>query len=136
MNDSQMEHHQLRADEKETMGEFARKMFNAKLAAIRAQLPFVPIMPFPNASLAYKLAANTPQDINLPSGTKLILFSGNGEYYVNRKGVAQVPTGVHEDGTGSIQNPEFAYLYVEEIQQLSVVAPLACNLTVHCFIQL
>lgn len=117
--------------------DLSRRMFNPKLMAIRAQMPFIPIMPFPNESLAYKLTANKPQDVQLPAGTKIIMFSGNGEYFVTRKGNAQVPTGVHDvDGSGALMNPEFCFFYVEEVNQLSVVAPQDMRLSVHCFTQL
>jgi len=117
--------------------DFARRMFNPRLMALRAQLPGIKIMPMPNEVLAYKLTANTPQDIRLPSGCKLVKFSGNGEYFITRKGSAQVPTSVHEwDGSGALMNPEDVYYYVEEINSLSAIAPYDCRLSVECFIQL
>lgn len=115
---------------------YAHRMFNPKLMALRTQLPFIPIMPFPNESLAYLLLAGVAQDINLPSGTKAVMFSGNGEYYVTRKGRAQIPTAVHEDGSGAIMNPEFFLWHVEEISQFSAVSVSDVRLSVHCFTQL
>lgn len=120
-----------------TQNDISRRMFNPKLMALRAQLPFVPIMPFPNESLAYALTAGVPVDIQLPSGTKAIMFSGNGEYFITRKGRAQIPTGIHDiDGSGALMNPEFFLWYVEEVSQMSAVAPYDMRLSVHCFTQL
>jgi hypothetical protein len=114
----------------------AQRMANPKLLALRAQHPFIPILPFPNESRSVLLAANVAQDINLPTGTKMIMFSGNGEYYVSRKGNAQTPDGTsNTNDNGSLMNPEFCFWYVEEINQFSVIAPAACRVTVHCFIQ-
>lgn len=117
--------------------DLSRRMFNPKLMAIRAQMPFIPIMPLPTESLAFKLDAGKPIDINFPSGTKIVMFSGNGEYFITRKGQAQVPTGRHDiDGSGALMNPEFCFFYVEEIGGVSAVAPFDMRLSVHCFAQL
>jgi hypothetical protein len=112
-----------------------QRMMNPKLMALRAQNPFIQIMPFPNTTLGFLLVSNTPQDINVPSEAKVVKFTGNGEYYVSRKGNAQVPDGV-DKLTGSIMNPEGVYYYVEEVQQLSIVSPGAVRVTVEFFSQL
>lgn len=116
--------------------DISRRMSNPKLMALRAQMPFIPIMPFPNESISLFLAAGVATDINLPSGTKMVMFSGNGEYFVSRKGNAVVPTAATPQATGSIMNPEFCFLYVEEINQMSAIAPYDMRLTVHCFVQI
>lgn len=127
----------ISSNENIAVDSLAHRMSNPKLMALRAQNPFIPIIPFPNESLAYKLSAGVAQDINFPTGTKIVMFSGNGEYYVTRKGNAQVPTSVHDiDGSGALMNPEFCFFYVEEIRQLSAIAPIDMRLTVHCFTQL
>ena len=113
----------------------SQRMYNPKLMALRTQNPFISIMPFPNESVGLALSAGVAQDINLPEGTKMVMFSGNGEYYVSRKGIAQVPT-LNDPFTGSIMNPEFSFMYVEEIRQLSAVAPYDMKLTVHCYTQM
>lgn len=113
----------------------AHRMSNPKLMALRAQNPFIHVMPFPNEVVALALQANVPTDINLPEGTKMVRFSGNGDYYVSRKGNAELPTAQNPGG-GSVYKPEGAYYYTEEIKQFSVIAQNACNLTVQCFIQL
>lgn len=114
----------------------AHRMSNPKLMALRAQNPFIQILPFPNEVVTLALSANTSTDINLPEGTKFIKFSGNGEYYVSRKGNAEIPaTSVRSSGD-SLLNPEDCYFYVEEIRQFSVIAPLNMRLSVQCFVQL
>lgn len=115
---------------------FSHRMANTKLMALRAQNPFITILPFPNESVSLFLAANIPTDINLPSGTKMLMFSGNGEYFVSRKGKAEIPALNSQVSTGSIMNPEFCFFYVEEISQMSAIAPFDMRLTVHCFTQL
>lgn len=116
---------------------FSQRMVNTKLMALRAQMPFVPILPFPDSVLTFIMVANVAQDINLPDGTKMAAFSGNGEYYISKKGNAQIPDGTaNTNQSGSMMNPEQSFYYVEEIRQLSVVAPFACKVTVQCFQQL
>jgi hypothetical protein len=124
----------IAVENKRSVDEFAKRMSNPKLTALRAQLPFIPIMPFPNTSLSYALTADVPLDINLPSGTKLVMFSGNGEYFISRNGRAEIPIG--DGSSGNVMNPEFFMWYVEEINQFSAIAPFDCRLTVHCFQQL
>jgi hypothetical protein len=114
----------------------AKSMSNPKLMALRAQNPFITIMPFPNSSISMSLTANVARDINLPSGTKMIMFSGNGEYFVSRNGNAVIPTASAPEATGSIMNPEFCFFFVDEVRQMSAIAPFDMRLTVHCFIQL
>ena len=118
-----------------TMDEFSRRMYNPKLMALRTQNPFAVIMPFPNETRNLVLVGGVAQDINLPEATKMISFSGSGEYYVTRMGKASIPNGVDQD-TGCVMNPEGMFYYVEEIRQLSVIAPDDCKVTVHCFTQL
>lgn len=118
--------------------DLAHRMANPKLMAIRAQNPFIQILPFPNESVGILLAANVAQDINLPQGTKLVMFSGDCSYYVSRKGAAQIPDGtINTIDSGSIFKPELGmFYYVEEIRQLSIIGPAIGRVTVHCFVQL
>lgn len=126
---------ELIGDVRATMNNFAARMFNPKLAALRAQNPFVSILPFPDMVKNVSLTANVPQDVTFDSGVKMVRFSGNGEYYVSRRGNAQIPDGLIQD-SGSVMNPEDAFYYVEDIQQVSIVAPNACRVTVHCYTNL
>lgn len=114
----------------------SKQMFNPKLMALRAQNPFVNIMPLPNQVLTVKLAANTPTDINLPNGTKIVRFSPGGTYYVSRNGNAQLPVTGEPAATGSMQTPSDEWWYVEELQQISIIAAVETDISIACFTQL
>lgn len=119
------------------MNDLANRMSNPKLMALRAQNPFLVIGQFPNEAVGVLLAAGIPQDINLPAGTKMIRFTGNCDYYVSRKGNAQIPDGTaNTRDSGAIYKPEGIYYYAEEIKQLSIVGPAVGIVTVNCFVQL
>lgn len=128
----------MEVNQQNAFNDLAHRMANPKLMAIRAQNPFLIISPFPNESVSVLLAAGLPQDIDLPRGTKMIRFSGNCEYYINRKGNAQIPDGTaNTKNSGSIYKPENMFYYTgEEIHQLSIVGPAVGVVTVHCFVQL
>lgn len=134
---------QMQTNVAETMQQISHRMFNPKLAALRAQNPFLQIMPLPNVSIAGVLSANAAVDINLPTGTKMIFISGSNEYYISRNGKAEIPTASLISGliatshaTGALQNPEGVFLYVEEIKQLSIVAVNDnTRITIGCYSQ-
>lgn len=116
---------QLETELQLTQTNFASRMFNAPLAALRAQNPFVNIIQFPG-SLSAKLLAGVAQDINLPEGTKMVRFKGNGDYFVTRNGIAVIPAAGFSaltDGAGVIYKPESEWIYTgEEIKQFSVIS--------------
>lgn len=123
----------------QTNKSLASMTFNAKLAALRAQCPFLQILPFPNSILSFLLVANTAQDINLPPNTKFILIAGDGDYWVARNGVAVIPATTgdsdREHTTGVMYKPNGILFYVEEMQNFSVIAATGVKLSVSCFIQ-
>ena len=135
MDDQQIEN-QYEKDSDNFDRSFSARVFNPNLMALRAQMPFVEMMPFPNSTITVKLAANAAQDIQLPENCKLIRFNADAVYYVSRNGQAQVPGNNVDNTTGAIMSPNDRYFYVEEIRSLSVIAPAVTNLTVECFIQL
>lgn len=120
---------EIATDMKMTSGDFASRMFNYKLAALRAQNPFVTITQWPSV-MAFALTAGVAVDIDLPDGVKMILFSGNGEYFVTRNGRAQLPTGSHTQGDGALMNPEWGWIHAEEIRSISVIAPQDMRLSI------
>lgn len=136
---SQTEQETLAANVVGTLDDFSNRMFNPKLAALRAQNPFLPILGFPNAGYSVQLQPGVAVDVNLPSDVKMIFISGDQVYYVSRNGQAQVPKaptqGQGEYNTGSYQNPEGTFLYVEEVSQLSFISPVTCNLSVGFYSQ-
>src|SRR5437868_1076512 len=109
--------------------QLAHRTSNPKLMALRAQNPFIHIMPFPNEVVAIVLGAGVPTDINLPEGTKMVLFTGDGNYFISRKGNAELPASQNYGG-GSVFKPEGQYYYTEEIKQFSAISQAGCNLTV------
>lgn len=119
------------------LANLSNRMTNTDLMALRAQMPFIHIMPFPNTVMNILLAANVAQDIQIPDQTKLVRFKGDGNYYVSRNGAAQIPDGTDNTKTsGSVMTPEDTYYYVEEIRQLSMISLAGCKVTMQCFIQL
>lgn len=118
----------------------SQRMMNPELMALRAQLPFVSIMPLPNMVLSAKLLAGVAVDIDIPQGTKIIAVRGNGDYFVNRRGMAVIPTNTgnlnDQSNSGNIFKPDGQFYYVEEIRQLSAVSVADSFLTVACFAQL
>jgi hypothetical protein len=128
--------------ESQTAQEIGQRIFNTKLMALRAQHPFVPIFPLPNSAAAVQLQPNTPVDIHIPAGTKLIFTSGDQVYYLSRNGKAQTPQPLTSDlmivdrSPGCFQNPEGTLLYVEDITSISVISPVVCNFTCGFYAQL
>lgn len=78
---------------------------NAKLAAFRARMPFVEIMPLPDATSIITATASTPKDVIIPDGAKLMkvtAFVANCSFTTN--GTNPFPTMVN-DSTNTITVP-------------------------------
>lgn len=103
----------------------ASSMFNAPLASLRAQNPFVTIEQWPGV-ISAKLLAGVAQDVNLPSGCKMIRFKGNGDYFVTRNGNAVIPArafAADGGGDGVMYKPESGWIFTgEDIKQFSVIS--------------
>lgn len=117
-----------------------QRVTNIKLMGLRANNPFLQFLPMPNSGFSIQLQPGVSVDINLPSETKFVFPSGDQVYYLSRNGKAQVPGLADAAGNGnysaaSIQNPEGTFLYVEEVQQLSVISPVVCNFTMGFYMQ-
>lgn len=129
-NDNLTVSDEIASDNSRTMFEFAARMFNHRLAALRAQNPFVEIEQWPEPC-TYVLTANQSKDINIPTHAKMMRFSGNGNYFVTRNGNAFIPTGDKTDnGDGVVFKPEWAWFHCEEIRSVSVIAQADMVLTV------
>lgn len=62
--------------------------------AIQAKNPFVPMLSWPTHCVSVLLVnALQAYDFNAPSGTRYVMFFGDGDYWVTRLGSAQVPSG-------------------------------------------
>lgn len=123
---------------------FVSKVFNSKLAALRAQNPFLPIVPVHDKSINVSLKANVPIDCSLPSGTKMIMirrYFPNNAVICSFNGLAQIFTpvgtiGFVESDSGSFVVDDNVFIYVEEIQSLSLITANDSFCTVMCWSQL
>jgi hypothetical protein len=121
--------------------DIAHRMYNTKLNALRAQHPFVKIGLFPNKVMSVVVTPNTPLDVNLPTGVKMIRFNADGIFFVSRNGRAQLPAvadnmGNVTDGGGAFFPAFDTYYYVEEIPQISLVSDLQVRVTIECIAQI
>lgn len=133
----QQANNEIESDDASTARNFAQRMSNPKLSGLRAQNPFVSLVPFPNSVINVLLgAAGTAVDINLPEGTKFINIRSTSEYFVSRNGNAQIPTAaVATNGSCSFDPSQ--YIYVEEIKQFSIISTGANNaICISCYQQL
>jgi hypothetical protein len=80
---------------------------------------------------AYVLTANIPQNVAVPEGSGIAIFSGNADFYVNWRDTAAVPAANVTDGTGSELNPGARYL--EGISMFSIIAPAAAIVTIQFY---
>lgn len=131
---------ELKADAYAEQRNLSQRMSNAKLSALRAQNPFLAIVPFPNSTENVLLPAGVAHDINLPEGTKFISIRATSEYFVSRNGNAQIPVaavaGMNQE-TGSCSFDPSQYIYVEEVRQISIISRAADNaVCVSCYQQL
>jgi hypothetical protein len=123
--------------------ELASKVFNVKLAALRAQNPFLPIVSIPDKTVNLSLAINTAQDCPLPSGVKMIMIrrlnpdtqicaslNGNAQF------IGTITANTNENDSGSFVINDNIFMYVEELQSISFVSNTASQLSVMCWSQL
>lgn len=129
---------ELKSDEAAEQSNLALRMSNPKLSALRAQNPFLMIVPFPNSVINTLLGAGgVATDINLPEGTKFISIRATSEYFVSRNGAAQIPTANVASDNGSTSFDTSVFIYVEEVRQFSIISTAANNsICVSCFQQL
>lgn len=134
---------ELQGDVFEEQRSLSQRMSNAKLSALRAQNPFVPIVMFPNSTITVELAAGAPIDVDLPQGTKYIQIDATSEYFISRNGNARVPTAPVANASpinvesGSWRPDPSTFVYVEELRYFSIVSVGAANkIAICCFQQL
>lgn len=78
----------------------------------------------PSSIMARVLAANTAESITVPTGAKVVLFSGNTPFYANCYATAAVPAADITDGTSPELNP-VSYILPSDVTSISVIAPAA-----------
>ena len=113
------------------------RVVDMKLAALRAQFPFLEIQPAPLQVIAVKLVANVPSLVNLPDGTQMVKFSTQAfqDFYVTLQGKAAEPAaGGVPEYPGALVNPQ-GWFYVAELRQLSIVGGGVFVVSVHCHVQ-
>lgn len=122
---------------------FAPRVFNANLAALRAQNPFIGMLPFPTTVVAGKLSAGIAQDIQLPEGTKMIRIRAETgkDFWITRNGTAQIPSATPDPhsqayGGGSLLSPNDRHFYTEDFRSLSMIAAQDTLFAIECFIQM
>lgn len=116
--------------------DISRRAWNSKLSTLRAQIPGIAISMLPNTTTTVLLTANVPQDIQVCAGRKLAKFSSDQVIFLSRNGNCSVPTGTVNTDSGSFIPDKQQYYYVDELQALSVVSPVAAYVTVEWFTQL
>ena len=75
------------------------------------------------------LAATTNESVTIPTGATQVVFSANGDFYVNpNSGTAAVPSDDVTDGSGSELNP-VGYSGLVAGSTFGIIAPAATNVT-------
>ena len=120
------------------------KVFNSKLAALRAQNPFLQIVSVPDKTCYVNFKTNVPIDVFLPSGTKMIMVrkaNQNNVVYASFAGTASLPpaggtTGAVEYDSNTFSVNDNIFMYVEEIQTVSILSTTDGQLSIMCWSQL
>jgi hypothetical protein len=84
--------------------------------------------PIPRSVMARSLAASTAEDITPPAGSRYVIFSCTGDFYVNPYATATVP-GDTTDGTAAELNPAGYEFNTNELPTFSVISSGACVIT-------
>lgn len=98
------------------------------LVRLRAEMPFLPITAWPkNIRSVFLANANVAQNIDIPSDAVLGRFTGSTDYYANFEGAAVVPDAamIGQDQNVSLYKPEWGWIYLAGLKQVSVVSPNA-----------
>ncbi len=77
-----------------------------------------------------ELVSGQAESVSIPDGAKYALFASTGDFYANYRTDADVPEDV-TDGSASELNPTMRY--VIGIQNISLVAPADCSVTISYF---
>jgi len=108
---------------------FQRSNLSPTLIAFRAKNAFVEVMKFPNLCLGVQLSANSPVDLQIPSGVRAIRFFGDGDYWVSRNGRAQIPGAPVGEESPNLQfemtgiyRPEGIIFYLDQGASFSVIS--------------
>ncbi len=95
---------------------------NRELMMLRAQFPFVPIMPPPNFVITKLLAANVAQNIDTPDMASIVRLFGDGDFFASFGGNAIVPAAANVGWNDGIARPENIFFYIKDKPQISVIS--------------
>jgi hypothetical protein len=98
---------------------------NRELMMLRAQFPFVEIMPIPNLVINKILTpVGIPQEIDVPDGAAICRFFATGDFYANFQGQANVPSAANLQDNQSFFRPDLTgnYFYCKGKKQVSVAS--------------
>lgn len=89
------------------------------LMSLRAQFPYLPIMPLPPQSFSIALTQNASYTLPIPDGCAVMMMHGKGDYYVSLHGRAEIPLG---DGLSkSIYKPERFAFFVGNSRSVDII---------------
>src|SRR5687767_10606133 len=116
------------------------RLMDDTLKALNNQLPFVGFQPSLSQSVYVYLAANTERTVTLLDRTQAVRFGYSASpLYVSLMGRVHLPTAAGDtndnQSRGLIVNPEGWY-YAAGSRQLSLLAPAATIVSIHCHVQL
>lgn len=99
----------------------ANASFDAKLAALRARNPFLPIETFPQSGALFNLSSGTPQTVNIPGGAKYAKMAAQGSVIISRNGVANIPGANSGNEYGQFLLKNEGFFYIREATSFSVL---------------
>ena len=105
------------------------------LMQLRAQFPFLPVLPFPRSLVTAVLTANVAQDIQLADGTTVVQFFADGDFYLSVAGNAVVPTSSNVSNAFSLYKPVGVLWYARGMRGVSVASATTGRVVqAHCYI--
>lgn len=130
-------------DRRDTRTEFEALSYKSRMMALRMKNPYLSIAALPDKCVAIALVAATPFEFIIPDGTVYIRLTSDGHFGITRTGTAAYPTVapvnqsiyVQNDSTGIIIDPVNQFWYVNDIQGLSMISQIGCNVSVLCYTQ-
>lgn len=95
------------------------------LIAIRAKMPWLPIIQFPQAiRTVFMPVANVAVDIDIPTSAAFMRFAGPQDFYASLGNRAVVPNATGDREASSLYKPD-GYIFIGGVKQVSVVSPAA-----------
>lgn len=99
----------------------ANSSFDAKLGALRAKNPFLPIETFGQSGVLLNLSSDVPQIVDIPAGAKYAKMVSQGVVIVSRNGAPIIPPANGSNQYGQFLLKNEALIYVREAGSFSVL---------------